>query len=248
MSAKDLQIINGIGPTYARTLFDGGITSIEQLAGSSADALVNIVEAPAWRADYAGWIAQAKQLADSNVSQPSVGKEDISSLYRQELEAILADLNALTTDLQQLFSEKAPRPYSSRRVLSAMSVRTGRYTPDLIRTLQETLQEIMEGLTAEDMKDPETWKGIAYTLNYLATVEASERSEGPLQRLAGLPGAETIIGLKEMLADTPPEEFLRFDTWKGIAFLINYELQNQAQSAKNRVVGSHKPDAEDDEA
>ncbi|MCP4168186.1 MAG: hypothetical protein GY759_20160 [Chloroflexi bacterium] len=248
MSAKDLQIINGIGPTYAQRLFDSGITSIEQLAGSSADALVNIVEAPAWRADYAGWIAQAKRLADSSESLSSEGKEDISSLHRQELEAILADLNELTTDLQQLFSEKAPRPDLSQGVLSALSERTGRYTPETIRTLQEALQEIMEGLTAEDMKDPETWKGIAYTLNYLAKAEASERSEGLLQRLAGLPGAETVIGLKEMLADTPPEEFLRFDTWKGIAFLISYELQNQAERARNRVVGSQTSDEEDAEA
>lgn len=155
---------------------------------------------------------------------------------KDELEALLAELNALTRELQQLVPEYAPPPYSPQSMVGLLKGNLDRFTPDALRGLQESL----EGTSVEDFKDIETWKGMWFTLNYLVQLEASERKTGLLNRLARLPGVDTVADIKIMLADTPPEEFLRLDTWKGIWFIINYEVQNQAQDIKTRIRGSEE--------
>jgi hypothetical protein len=40
-----------------------------------------------------------------------------------------------------------------------------------------------------------------------------------------------------MLQDTPPEEFLDPETWKGVWFLVNYELREVASGLKKRAQG-----------
>ena len=54
-----LQLINGIGPTYAKRLFDGGIKSYAALAETSAGELANLTKARSL-AQVEDWIEQAK--------------------------------------------------------------------------------------------------------------------------------------------------------------------------------------------
>jgi predicted flap endonuclease-1-like 5' DNA nuclease len=62
--ADDLEIINGIGPVFAKKLIRGGVRTFQQLAGATPDQLEAIIKAPEWRTpDYAFWIKQAKKLA-----------------------------------------------------------------------------------------------------------------------------------------------------------------------------------------
>jgi len=97
----------------------------------------------------------------------------------------------------------------------------------------------------DDFKDIETWKGVWFTLNYLVKLEATERGHVLADRLSHLPGVSTLADLKEMLQDTPPEEFLNPETWKGMWFLVNYELRNTAGGMKRRFLGEQT--AEDEE-
>jgi len=62
--ADDLEIINGIGPVFARKLKRGGVRTFKQLAEAAPDQLAAIIKASEWRTpDYASWIKQAKHLA-----------------------------------------------------------------------------------------------------------------------------------------------------------------------------------------
>ena len=152
---------------------------------------------------------------------------------RAELEALVAELNELAQELKRISPEYAPPPYSATGMRHLLTENLERFTPDAVHNLQENL----EGLTVEDFKDIETWKGMWFTLNYLIQLEASERKDSILRHLTRLPGVTTLADIRTMLADTPPEEFLKLDTWKGMWFIVNYELRNQAGELHRRVRG-----------
>ena len=155
-----------------------------------------------------------------------------------ELQTLVAELNQVATELHQAVPDYAPPPYSPQGMLSLLRSNVDRFAPEAVHNLQSAL----EGTTMEDFRDLETWKGMWFTLNYLVQLEASERTAGLRRRLSALPGVNTLADLKAMLADTPPEEFLKIDTWKGMWFIANYEMQQQAQSLRRRLFGGEEED------
>ncbi|RME82077.1 MAG: hypothetical protein D6775_11855 [Caldilineae bacterium] len=164
---------------------------------------------------------------------PQEPQETRSGLPRAELESLVAELNDLASELQRLQPSYRPPAFDPHQLVGLLKSNLDRFTPEAVRGLQEAL----EGTSLEDFKDFETWKGMWFTLNYLVQLEAGERRDDLKRRLGRLPGVHTIADLKEMLADTPPEEFLKPDTWKGLWFVVNYELQNQARSLRRRLLG-----------
>lgn len=60
-SAESLQQINGIGPAYARRLFENGIRSLAELAHTDVGTLANISKARSL-AQVEGWVLQAAEL------------------------------------------------------------------------------------------------------------------------------------------------------------------------------------------
>lgn len=59
-----LEAIKGIGPVFAKRLQAAGITSYQQLAGTSPDRIREIVSAQPWQAVEAEeWIAQAREMS-----------------------------------------------------------------------------------------------------------------------------------------------------------------------------------------
>jgi len=180
---------------------------------------------------HRNYAATAMPTAQPENVAPAPGT---GAVDQTELESLLAELYEVTAELNQLAPDYSPPPYSSQGMLDLLRGNLDRFTPETVKDIQSSL----EGASLDDFKDIETWKGMWFTLNYLVHLEASERVSGLAQRLSGLPGVSTVSDLKDMLADTPPEEFLKVDTWKGIWFIANYELRHQAQSVKLRLRGS----------
>ncbi|MGB5058644.1 MAG: helix-hairpin-helix domain-containing protein [Candidatus Promineifilaceae bacterium] len=58
----DLTLINGIGPTFARRLYDGGIDTFAKLAAAQPEEVKAVAKLAAWQADPATWIAAAKEM------------------------------------------------------------------------------------------------------------------------------------------------------------------------------------------
>ncbi len=177
----------------------------------------------------------------SSIHNPPQDETPPPSDTQTELQDLVKELNQLASELKQLAPQFQPPPYTPQRMKRLLTNNLDRFTPETVKSLQESL----EGTTLDDFKDFETWKGVWFTLNYLAKLEATERSHRLLDRLARLPGIKTVADLKDMLKDTPPEEFLNPETWKGIWFVVNYELKHTAQDMKNRLMGS-SDETEDD--
>ena len=180
---------------------------------------------------HRNYVAATTPAAEADDGTPA---QETGTVDQAELKSLLAELNELTEELNKLVPDYSPPPYSSQGMIDLLQGNLNRFTPEAVKDIQASL----DGTSLDDFKDIETWKGLWFTLNYLVQLEASERVSGLTQCLSGLPGISTLSDLKEMLADTPPEEFLKIDTWKGIWFIANYELRNQAQSIKLRLLGS----------
>ncbi len=271
MSIQELQTIKGIGPKYARQLADAGILTLEDLATATPEQLQAIVQARGALARYDDWIRQAQERLQEKAREasaptqeetgleseppapvqleetepqpaPAQPGEETAAELQAELQDLVAELNQLAEELRHLAPQFQPPPYTPRRMKALLTENLDRLAPETIKSLQESL----EGTTLEDFKDFETWKGVWFTINYLVKLEAAERSQSLRERLTHLPGVSTLADLKEMLQDTPPEEFLNPETWKGVWFLINYELKHTAGELKRRVLGEEATDTSSD--
>lgn len=66
-AADNLEVINGIGPTYARRLREAGVKTFSELTDQTPERLREITGLKAWQAaDPADWIAEARQLVGLN--------------------------------------------------------------------------------------------------------------------------------------------------------------------------------------
>ncbi|NOZ71840.1 MAG: DUF4332 domain-containing protein [Chloroflexi bacterium] len=230
---EELQKIRGIGPKTAQVLAEAGIETLADLAQSEPEVLAEIVQAPEWRRpNYEDWIQQAQALT----------QDKHQAVPQAELQALVAELNELAAELQAKVPSYTPPDFSLQGLKSLLKSNLDRFTPEMRLGAIKDLQEMLESTPPEEFLNPETWKGMWFTLNYLIQQEAGEVRDGLSARLSHVPGLSTLADLKETLADTPPEEFLKLDTWKGMWFILNYEMQNQAQSLKRRLLGDEKQD------
>jgi polyhydroxyalkanoate synthase len=61
---KQVEIVRGIGPTYARRLHEAGVHSLNDLAELTAERVAELVGLKTWqRANPQAWIDEARELA-----------------------------------------------------------------------------------------------------------------------------------------------------------------------------------------
>lgn len=169
-------------------------------------------------------------------AQPPAAPPPVAS--EPELKDLVAELNNLADELRRLTPEYTPPPFSPQGLVGLVKQNLDRFAPDMRLQIVRDIQDSLQGTSIDDFKDIETWKGMWFTLNYLVQNEAKERAGWLMNRLSGLPGMSTVSNVRELLADTPPQEFLKPDTWKGLWDIANYEFQNQAKSVMRRLTGS----------
>ncbi len=169
---------------------------------------------------------------------PAAPASPTASINQTELRQLAEELNALAEELRKFAPAFTPPPYSSQGLRDLLKQILERLAPEQRLQILQDIRNSFEGTSIDDFKDIETWKGMWFTLNYLASTEATKRKDWLLERLVMLPGMNAATGLKDMLAQTPPEEFLKPDTWKGMWFIVNYEVQNQAAGWRRRLFGS----------
>jgi hypothetical protein len=185
-------------------------------------------------------IHQNYQPAAEAVAVPVATEPESVSPYHAELKQLAAELNVLAQDLQKLIPDYSPPAYSPQGLRHLLDQLLDRLAPETRRQVMQNLREMVESTPIDEFRDVETWKGMWFTLNYLVSTEAATRRDWLMERLARLPGMETVSGVREMIASTPPQEFLNPETWKGIWFIVNYEVQNQAASLRRRLRGGEE--------
>lgn len=160
--------------------------------------------------------------------------ETVHNNERAKLKELVTELNELAADLQKLSPTYNPPPFSRQGLLELLKKNGQRFKPEIQSGLLRDLQASLEGASAKDLLDLETWKGLWFVLNY----SLQNESAGIGEKLAALPGVGLLNDMRGMLSGARPADLLEIDTWKGMWFLLNYSAQNQIESMKQRLTGS----------
>lgn len=165
------------------------------------------------------------------------------------LQELVADLDGLLSELKSTIPEGTQSPYSPLSLLTLVRENLSHLTPDV----QSGILESFKDMTAEDMMDLETWKGMAYMLNYSARFQANQVKDKMNEQLPTPLKPDTLIGMVKQSLDrftpdlakdlynnlqgTSKEDWMDPETWKGMWYMINYSLQFQAEQFKQKVRG-----------
>ena len=185
----------------------------------------------------------AETAAEALAAAPSPKPKDT----KRRLNRVLDEVNGLVNELRATLPEAGQYPYSPLQMLTLVRDTAARYTPDV----QLTILEPFEGMTQEDLLDPETWKGIAYMIAYSAQFQAGQAKDKLNEQLPEPVKPDSLLqsvrsGLdritpdmaKELAANlegTSREDLLDPETWKGVAYMIAYSTQFQAGQAKDKL-------------
>jgi len=163
-----------------------------------------------------------------------------------QFQQTIDQINALAQKLQRMSPGYSPPPFSPEDLVHLLRDNIDRFSPQMRVSLLKELQNALPGPQARDLLNIETWKGMWFVANQAAQDETRslyERMSGRLSKLPGaqrfssLPGVGLVSELGGMLEGSEPKDFLDVDTWKGLWFLLNYSLQNEAEALKTRFFG-----------
>jgi transposase-like protein len=171
----------------------------------------------------------------------------------EQLRQLVSDLNSRVAELEQLVEARGGEAaaYSPVRLLTMVRDNVQKLTPEM----QLDVLRNFQGMSAEDLLDLDTWKGLAYMMTYSARFQAGQVrgkvseainqvvpepiQPGRLWQLgkSGLDRltpefAKQILGT---LQGASREDLLDPDTWKGVWYMVNYSLQFQAEQLKQRL-------------
>lgn len=172
----------------------------------------------------------------------------------EALQAVVDDLNARISELQAMVETKQggdASPYSPGRLLAMVKENAQKLTPEM----QLDVLRNFQGMSAEDLLDLETWKGLAYMMTYSARFQADQMRGKVTETINQVvpepiqPGRLWRIGKSSLDRLTPDfakqilstfqgatrEDLLDPDTWKGVWYMITYSLQFQAEQLKQRL-------------
>lgn len=175
----------------------------------------------------------------------------------EKLRAMVAELNIRVAELQALVDSQSGQTSANNayplRLLAMVRDNVQKLTPDM----QLDILKNFEGMSTEDLLDIDTWKGLAYMMTYSARFQAGQARDRVASTINHVvpepiqPGRLWDLGKKGLGRITPDiakqifstfegasrEDLLDLDTWKGIAYMINYSLQFQAEQLKLRLTG-----------
>ena len=172
----------------------------------------------------------------------------------EALQAVIDDLNARISELQAMVETRQGNdasPYSPARLLGMVKENAQKLTPEM----QLDVLRNFQGMSAEDLLDLETWKGLAYMMTYSARFQADQMRGKVSETINHVvpepiqPGRLWRIGKSGLDRLTPDfakqilgtfqgatrEDLLDPDTWKGVWYMITYSLQFQAEQLKQRL-------------
>lgn len=174
----------------------------------------------------------------------------------ERMSQLVDELDVLVTELKGVFVEngRSSAVYSPARLAALLRDSLDKLPIDV----QNSVLENFEGMSKEDLMDPDTWKGLAYMMSYSARFQAEQVVDSVDNRLPERMQSRRLFGrvrarvsrhtpdmVKELFAtfeDASLDDFLDPDTWKGMWFMMDYAIRDQLDQVKGRVLGE-----EDDE-
>lgn len=177
----------------------------------------------------------------------------------EELRALVDDLNARIDELQQMVAAKPAgegAAYSPARLLTMVRDNIHKLTPEM----QLDILRNFQGMSAEDLLDLDTWKGMAYMMTYSARFQADQMRGKVTDTINHVvpepiqPGRLWQLGKSSLDRLTPEfakqilgtfqgasrDDLLDPDTWKGVWYMITYSIQFQAEQLKQRLTAAEE--------
>lgn len=172
----------------------------------------------------------------------------------EEIERLVGELDDLIAQLKASIPESSASAYSPLRMINMLRENVGKLPPELGLGILENF----EGMTVDDLKDVDTWKGMAYMLSYSAKFQAGQARERMNETLPDPLKPDTLINFvkknidrfapsvaKDILANfegATKEDFLDPDTWKGVWYMLDYSMKFQMEQMKNKLTGESGDD------
>lgn len=170
-----------------------------------------------------------------------------------QLRRMVDELNARVAELQAMVDGQpaGDAAYSPARLLAMVRDNVQKLTPEM----QLDVLRNFQGMSAEDLRDLDTWKGLAYMMTYSARFQAGQMRDRVSDTINHVvpepiqPGRLWQFGKSSLDRLTPEfakqilstfqgasrEDLLDPDTWKGVWYMISYSLQFQAEQLKQRL-------------
>lgn len=178
---------------------------------------------------------------------PHTPPSEIGPGTQRRLDRAMNQVDGLIRELRAALPEATEGGYSQARMLALVRDSAARYTPEV----QLRMLEPFEQMTQEDLLDIETWKGIAYMIGYSAQFQATKTRDqlntslpepvkpdalsrslrGGLERLT----PQMVKDLAANLEGATREDLLDPDTWRGLAYIVAYSAQFQANQARDTL-------------
>lgn len=184
---------------------------------------------------------------------PAASDENLARMSQ-----LVDELDMLVTELKDVFVEngRSSAIYTPAKLAALLRDSLGKLPIDV----QNGVLENFEGMTKEDLMDPDTWKGLAYMMSYSARFQAEQvvdsvdnrlperiQSRRLFGRIRTRVGRHTPDMVKELFAtfeDASLDDFLDPDTWKGMWFMMDYAIRDQLDQVKGRVLGEEEDEFE----
>ena len=159
---------------------------------------------------------------------------------QEEFRKLVAELNQVAAEVQTIVDGYNPPPFTPQGMIALLKENLHRFTPEARLEIVRELQQSFEGASPRDLLDVDTWKGMWFLLNYSLQNQTETIRDSVRKQLSRLPGGAALADLQQMFEGATPKDLLDVDTWKGMWFLVNYSLQNQAQQVKRRLLGTEE--------
>lgn len=157
-------------------------------------------------------------------------------------------------------NDQMPEPLKPDTMLSFVRATADRFTPAIAKEIAGNFREA----SREDLKDPDTWKGMLYMLGYSMQFQAEQTRDKLNEQMPTPLKPDTWLnlfkaGVNKITPDVVRDIVGSFegatiddlkdpDTWKGVWYMLNYSLQFQAEQFKERFMGPSAETEDEDVA
>ncbi len=128
--------------------------------------------------------AESAQPTVAATPQPALDPATAAQI--SQIQEVLKELNEIVADLRQRVPDFSPPPFSPKVMLDWLRNNVDRFTPQVVLDVREELKDA----TAEDFKDPDTWKGIWFLITYSIQQESQEMFDRISQEAAANPAVQ----------------------------------------------------------
>ena len=164
-----------------------------------------------------------------------------------QIQVLLAELDKMVAELRQTFPSSGQAAYSPQNMLKLVRENIERLAPDA----QLTILKNMQGISTKDLLNKDTWRGVAYMITYSAQFQAEQTREKLNAQLPEPLRPDNVLNffrqnlekvtpdivqtVLSSLENTRKEDLLDPDTWKGLAYMLSYSAQHQAEQTRERL-------------